>query len=633
VCRLKRGAKDIRQFKDNIVKQTFRFTALIAAFYLFGVHASLGENGFRPDACGYQNLILGPVVEITSSESVSLSPDQSFLLIQDKYADSYEVYFLDNGRKKEFHKKTGDSVLIVNDQELGFDDGGSAVAMNVQSGLKRRISSPSPTGHTILPETSETLNNGRVLSIRHLYANNFLVEVSPNDLAKFEQFKRDALNGSYCGISMDKLSRTQQRLATPLIKFLWWDSLSLGRLDDYETFVKYKKLARPFLDMPELDDILEVYSYRAAEAARSDPALSQIDPNKVWSFAWAQVAELFDHKEFVRFTDLSVSQRNGIITFGLLGTDSLEGIKPNKYGFYYKYLSKIAINDIAPKQAIAWSWSQRDVQYSANVVLNPPENKADVKVASFPAGLNNGIVIFDKTLTSKDVKDDIAEYLKYFKSEGFEFASRKSLHDVPDYLRRRFLERQRIDYLIREGHADGDDDNLVTIYAQGFVIEGVKTPDQTISIVFNLSEKPVERRISNDQFAGWVEQSHDAGNKPFVFLNTSCWGIEKAWVSLSRLSSSKLIEVASLTPVNYFSNAQPDATGILINGIRHGEAFESLRSKLKLLPDYGSGKGDNFVFPDEKEYPQMVPIVKFQRSLFARKGNGKLKPYTPDGYF
>jgi len=585
--------------------------------------------------CGYRKLMYGPIFEVSSSETISLSPGQAFILVQDKSDYVYKIHFLDNGVTKKFHKKAGESVSIIDDREVEVNEGGSFIAQNVLSGAKRRTTPPGKFENNAISEQNEKLNNGRTLSVTRLYANNYVLKVSPSDVAKYEDFRRDVLSGSYCGVRISNLTLPQKRLLKPMIKFLVWDALSGGNLDGFQSWREYKNVINSFLNTKELDDILEIYGYRSAEAARSDPILSRIDPDKIWCFAWTSLAELFKHEDFVRFTDVSSYQRNGSITFVLLGADKLDGAPISKLGFYYKYLTTVNVSDVTDKQNLEWNWTQRNLQYKAKFVLDAAVSKSDVKMASFPGNMRNGLVVLDKTLTNKNVKDGIGEYLKYFRREGFKFESRKRVHDVQSYLMARFLSKPRLDYLIREGHADSDDDNLMTIHDNGFVFKGKRAVNdyvENISIVFNIAKKSKERRIDYDEFTSWVERWYGDSHKPFIFLNTSCWGIEKAWVNLSRSSSSRLVEVAARTPVNYFTHFQPDATGILINGIRHGEGFESIRSKLRSLDDYSSGYEDNYVLPDEKEYPQMAPIVKIHRLLFVRKGSGKVRRYTPNGY-
>jgi hypothetical protein len=174
------------------------------------------------------------------------------------------------------------------------------------------------------------------------------------------------------------------------------------------------------------------------------------------------------------------------------------------------------------------------------------------------------------------------------------------------------------------------------IYRSGYVIKGQKTTmdglTESVYILFGVPNKNDRSRISEDEFAEWVERWHDSKHKSLVYLNTSCWGVEKTWVNLGYLRSSRVIEIASRTPVRIFIPSRPDATKTIIDGIRHGEAFESVRSNLRLLIDYSSGYDDNFIFPDQRDYPQATPIVKVHRVLNVRTDDGKIQPYRPNGY-
>ena len=259
----------------------------------------------------------------------------------------------------------------------------------------------------------------------------------------------------------------------------------------------------------------------------------------------------------------------------------------------------------------------------------------DISPLSFPEGAQDGLVVLDKTLSKEESSVALKKYIAYFENEGFTFQPLKRIKNVEAYVGEQFMRKKGFDYLIRDGHADGDDDNIIVIYQDGLLYRGVKITDKTtesISIVFNLAAKAKEQRIDNDQFASWIDQSYREKGKPFVLLNTSCWGIEKAFVSLAHETSSRLIEIASPTVINVFAYPEADATGVLINGIRHGESFEAMRVKLKSFRDGSNGREDVFILPDESGYPQMTPIIRMHRALFIRKGKGKARRYTPNGY-
>jgi hypothetical protein len=238
-------------------------------------------------------------------------------------------------------------------------------------------------------------------------------------------------------------------------------------------------------------------------------------------------------------------------------------------------------------------------------------------------------VIFDKTLDAHEVESARGQYRAYFEQRGFVFAPPKPLTDVVGYLTR---ERPpEADYIVRDGHADGDDDDLIVLYQDGFVQRGEKG-GESVEFLYTLNEKSKTRRLDYDEFGALLARR--GGKRPLVYLDTSCWGAEKAWISLSHFKASHLLQLSSRTPFNKFRAAgSQDATRILLDAIRAGEDFATTRKKLRGTPDYASGQGDNVIFPDETFYPQARPLVKVRRDIFLRDGGGALTAYVPDGYF
>jgi hypothetical protein len=336
----------------------------------------------------------------------------------------------------------------------------------------------------------------------------------------------------------------------------------------------------------------------------------------------------------VKFADLSAYQRDGRITFMLLGSDPIIGGQLNRFGFYTKPLTVVEAASFHAPRAFAWNWDQDHARYTSSVALRPLQNKSISKQSAFPAGKTNGLIVLDATFSPEDVSGVVNEYMTAFRSEGFVFSEQKAVADLPRYIRQRFLASPRIDYLVREGHSDGDDDNVMTVYRNGFVIDGKKTQNdvaESISILFGESVNSKERRIPEYQFAALVNEWHKQSRKPFVYLNTSCWGLEKSWVNFGYLSPARFMEIASRAPVNYFSASHADAVHIILDGIRRSDSFDTVRSKLASIETYSSGYEDRFIFPDEDAYPK--PFAQLHRSLFVRKRGEKTKPYVPNGYF
>jgi hypothetical protein len=579
--------------------------------------------------CKYLALTYGPAIELSASSQVTLTRNETLLSIDDE--DSHTVYDLLKSPPEPLNVEAGDVP-----QATRPDPGGKPELMFV-SNSPGTAQSASAYGQGVQLRSANqirVLNSGRVLSISRLYGNVFFLKVGPSNRTQYDQLARDLLNGSYCGVPIEQLSPVQKQAIEPIVKFFLWNSLSAGIMDNYDPWIRYEKIAKLFFGKEELDDFLEDYAYRASEIARADPILAKVDPDKVWSFAWNAVAGLFHDKDYVKFADLSTYQRDGRIAFMLLGVEPIIGGRRNKFGFYTKPLTEIKTASFHARRAFAWNWNQDHVRYTASVALRALQNKSFSRQSAFPADEKNGLIVLDATFSQQDVSDVVDEYMNALRNEGFIFTRQREVADLPRYIGRRFLAAPRIDYLVREGHADGDDDNVMTVYEKGFVVDGRKTHDaveETISILFGDSTNSKERRIPEYQFAAWVNDWHRQSRKPFVYLNTSCWGNEKAWVDLGYLSVARLIEIASVTPVNYFSASGADAVHIILDGLRHADSFHVVRSKLTAIGSYSSGYEDRFIFPDQDAYP--TPFALFHRALFVAKRGEKIRKYVPDGYF
>lgn len=574
--------------------------------------------------CPYWGLTYGPVVELAPSSQVSLIRNETLLVIDDE--DSHEVYDLSKspfGQQDAGADKPDDAPLAI---PLAIDDKPTPIFVSKSAGTAEGARGPA--------QRFWVLNSGRAVSIRRFYGNVFILIVWPSDWEQYDQLASDLLNETYCGVPFERLSPKQKQSIRPIAKYFLWSSLSSGILDSYAPWIRYKKIAETFLSKEELGDLLEDYAYRAAEIARADPTLSKIDPDKVWSFAWNAVAELVHDKEFVKFSDLSSYQRDGRIAFMLLGSEPISGGRPNKFGFYTKTLTEVGAASLQAPRDFSWNWDQDEARYTSSVVLRPVENQLFPAQTAFPPDERNGLVVLDATFAPEDIDGVVNEYMSAFRSEGFVFAEQRPVADLPRYIQQRFLALPRIDYLVREGHSDGDDDNVMTVYEKGFVIDGQKTEGnivERISILVGDSVNSKEKRIPEYQFTALVNEWHRQARKPFVYLNTSCWGLEKAWMDLSYLSPESFIEIASRAPVNYFSASHADPVRIILDGIRRSDSFDAVRSKLSSIESYASGFEDRFIFPDEKAYPK--PFARLHRSLFVRKTGERTRPYIPDGYF
>jgi hypothetical protein len=614
-----------------------RITALAilrAAIFGAGVFCAARAAWAQGETCAYGDLAFGPYAQFALVDDVLVSPDGGFALAR-KLADS-KVIFANGGGTKPVHESSDQPLVILNTNEIGLANHGEWTALDVRTDARRAAGKDARNAGTVY--TRASASHGRAL-VAHLFSTVMLLKIMPADLGAYRRFRSDILNGSYCGEDIGALKGPQKQRAAELFAFMLFDDLSEGRMDGIANWRAVAKPINALLPSPVFDAALDAYCFRASEAARSDPVLSKIDPNKVWSFVWTMVAELFSANlelikpgDFGHFTDISAWQRNHRLAVTLLGTQPIAGGQTNTYGFYQQAMTEIDIGRLNGPASLDYDWTQGAKSYRATLALSPRQNMRDAKAARLPNRARHGLIVFDKTLDPEEVASAVRQYSAYYEADGFRLAPPAPTPDVTAYLTR---ERPpEIDYMVRDGHADGDDDDLIVLYPDGLVVRGEKPgTGETVELVYNVDPKAKTRRLDYAEFSILLDR-RGGDARPLVYLDTSCWGVEKAWISLSWFKASKLLQLSSRTPVNMFrASGAGDATHVMLDAIRAGEDFASARRKLRATPDYASGKGDNFIFPDEVLYPQARPLTKIRREIFVREANGALTPYFPDGYF
>ncbi len=473
------------------------------------------------------------------------------------------------------------------------------------------------------------------MKVTPLYSTVMLLKIMPGDMGLYRQAREDLRGGRYCGADVASLAPDDGKRAGEMLGFMLFDDLSEGRMEGFDSWLPLVPAIDALLPSKTFDAALEAYCFRTSEAAQTDPALAKIDPNKVWTFNWTALAGVFSGNrrliqpgDFADFTDVSAYQRHDRLVVTLMGTLPLAGGQRNKYGFYQQAMPPVDIAGLKEPKSLNYAWRQGTKDYEATLELSGRETPGEARPARFPGPSRHGLVIFDVTLAPEEAASAIAQYRAYYEQAGFHFGAEAALPDVPAYLTGGLP--PRTDYIVRDGHADGDDDNPLALYSQGYVLRGEKAGGETVEFVFNTVKDPKIRRLSYQEFATLLKRRADS-HRPLVYFDTSCWGLEKAWISLGNFRASQLMILSARTPVNFF-RAAGDASKLALDAIRAGGDFAALRRKLRATAEYASDHGDHFILPDEKEYPRAGPLTKIRREIFVRDANGVRTPYTPDGY-
>ena len=608
----------IRLFPETILRLVFLLCALSLP------ECSAAAAPVRPAAyaCDYLSLELGPAFQLNADEHVFVDQAREHLAVS---WDGVTIgYDLDRGgptSAKEPQRFSREA-----ERRLGWKAHPPA--------SQARVGEDVPIEGLAGSAWLKVLPNGRSISISRLYANNYVMKVGPKDSELYRSFGEALLAGSLCGRPIAHMPRSLKRKLKPLVAYFLMDALSSGRLDDYAGWVEYRRVFNAFMSRKEIDPYLYIYGYRSAERISKGPAAIMMGPYKGWVFAWNAAALLFHHKDSVNFTDVSSYQRDGKVTFKLLGSQPIEGGSENRFGFYTKPLGELDLGAARSVKTFHWSWKQGDRDYVADIHVAPIMNDGERPPSAFPGNTRRGLVALDATLARDEVRDLVAAYTSYFKSLGFRFTRRMAVAAAPAFVEKE-IGNGKLDFLVRDGHSDGDDDDVMVLYRTGFDLEGRKVEQgmtKRIDILFNLKEKPHLWRLPYSNFSMLLARRSREAKNPLVYLDGSCWGVDKAKFGIAHAPASQLMEIAAGTPVNFFRDTGRNAMRAILDGVMQGGSFAATNERFLKLAGYASGREDRFVLPDDPLYPRSEPLARIDRRLRMRRGRAPFKPYTPNGY-
>lgn len=588
------------------------FTVLAATVF---TNTAVALNGSQPvsesaASCDHASLTPGLALQISSDGTVWIDEAGGFVYVRD--GGRLERYRLaDGGRDAKREQDVPPVARPVNLAELPL--------------------LPLVAGK----EHATPLASGRTIFLSRLHSNILHLKIPPLDTDMYRAFVTEVAGGTYCRQSVATLPDAVKSQVRPLVRYMMYDLITSGRLDEYKPWEAFQPVATATLEKKTLTDIMSVYGFRATELVRSDPELARMDPAKFWAFAWNAVALLFKDKEAHQFTDLIMENRNGGVSLAIAGTAPIEGGHGNRFSFYTKPLGKLDASAVKLGQSLDFTWKQGAADYRANLKVTNGSKSDIAAPTAFHAGLKRGIVLLDQTLPPKELNEIRSAYVAYYAARGYVFSDQKAVDDIPASLLSHIASGSA-DYLIKDGHSDGDDENAFVAYATGYVLTGrrpEKDVEETIDIYFTTSKKTPERRIAYRDFVAALEHRFAKTKTMLVYIDASCWGIEKTWVSAGFVAPSRLLQIAADTSVNFMQASRLNTSKILLDGLLAGESFSTVRRKMMSSTSYASGVEDRFIFPDQRSHPTSGPVLRLERSIQSRAPGAEWKPYTSEGYF
>jgi hypothetical protein len=326
------------------------------------------------------------------------------------------------------------------------------------------------------------------------------------------------------------------------------------------------------------------------------------------------------------------SDPEGIFPY-LLGSSSFHWTTPEGtelysetagFGIHVLALPEVSVAALLARQAEAdqigiysWRVGRRDLSRFLNLNIRRAAVKT-VGSESAPrysamggVGGMTGLVMASDNLGSAAVPL-IDRYAAFYARRGFSFTRSTAVTGLKAFVLGKIMSGE-IQYLVKEAHAAGDEQNLVWLSRRGEVLTGTRNMNGKSEKVFLMRPDPTsgEDYISNRAFGDAVH-----GRKvPLVYFNTSCWSSQKAPGEISAADSPLFTEIPVTQEARMLYDSPDSAIRILLDDLRSGRTYAEMRGDLRAVPGYASGSEDTYIFPDEPRYRKTLDHLG---SAFAR---------------
>lgn len=601
---------------------------LLAA--LFALLASVAAPRAAPP-CAYGDLAPGLFEPLFGYESVSSVDGGAGLLVQNAQDEHALLLDLRAAARTRIAKAKGDLAYFSGDPAAP-EFGGRRIAMRPAAQLGSNDVGAAVDVERLFHDFKPPAGP-RVVRIVRIFSGQFALKVYPADAAKYDALRADLDRGLYCGVSLARAPRG--RVAEHAF-FALWDDLTESRLWNFAEVEKRKALLQR-LDRKRRGALVDAYCFRTTEFLQFDPAFTRVDPAKVWNFIWAPVAKMLHDKDWTQFSDAAAFLRDGVVTFTLLATDRIEGAERNEYGFYMRELGAASVAELARGVDLRWRWRHNRGEHEVKFHIEGEDAVRFSAPVAFPAGAADGAVVLDGTLSDKEARDMLARYTGYFRQRGFVFAPERRTRDMKAEVVAALQAAPALDYLVRDGHADGEDNSFVVLRKIGQVTTAERIGPagrERVTIFYSLArnwKKVPLQRISHGEFARTRAARRPGEAAPLVHLDTSCWGFEKLKTGHGFVDPAKVMQIGPVNLSNFFLDRPTNAGRILIDAIRAGGDFADVRRALATNYEYRNAYADGYVLPGDRLDLAAAPRLRIERTM-TRKEKGVVKPYRPDGY-
>jgi hypothetical protein len=423
------------------------------------------------------------------------------------------------------------------------------------------------------------------------------------------------------------------------------------KLTDFATLRPLKSVLAT-LPLDDRQTAVHHLAEKLTNSASDSTDLHGVFRSKLYKLAYQSVSDNFgiSPKEV---TDLTFIRDADTLRPLILGTAAIDGDATTQtpFGIYRKAFPEVQLPKPGGKDTIPVTIPLGDKVNEVHWKLGNHTYSAAVKVEALSKSLSatsykdgfpfedlrrgglNGIIMTGTNLRD-NAKWVMDQYLEYYAAKGFHFEPDKPVTDVPKFMREK-IQSGEVDYLIKEAHSDGDDQNLFRIDKNATVKVGTLRKDdgmlENIFLIYPSSTETQNQLMSNHEFGEMVRAREKTSKSPLVYFNTSCWSATKAVNELDAADSDMLIDIPSTTLCYSFQNRKGNRLFQMIESFRNGDNLKETLKASKLDEVSPESDQDVYLYPGTPEYERRIEAVrKLRLNIEVKVKDGQGKPYYLD---
>jgi hypothetical protein len=395
------------------------------------------------------------------------------------------------------------------------------------------------------------------------------------------------------GLTPAQLRRWQRGLVSAFEALRFHDEVNSEHF--VRVFNVYTTLAR-LARIPESDLSVGIRTLSAAASGvLARGRLSGVQSARIYQFAKAATRQAMGLQSPL-LTDLALATHGTDFEVVLMSSQTITsfpaGAVPSSYiGVHFVRWPRTTIPESRPNSVILdkqYKWVTGDQKFSATLKVRV--GRETKSVAPRIKTLNYRGMWADRKLTGLVLVSDnvgdfraelIGEYKEYYADNGFRFETLMR-SDFKAWLGK-VISDGELDYMIKESHSVGGRNFLGTKSAVK-IYKGTRRVSsngrQEVVYIVRSVDSSGEIDLTVADFGEWMKQRAESKNSPqLLYVNSTCYSIEDQCELVNAVQNPLLVAVGSDDQLTTFTNEPAGSLYQLIDGVRKGETFGSIRRK------------------------------------------------------